>query len=204
MVVAMEVAFGWKAHSGWAALVVIGNTDGELRVVDRRRVELVEEQNRAWAGAPFHAADELPPEAARTLIERAYVEARLCAARRMRAAVDHVTQSGQEVVACAVLTPPPMPDWSIEEIRAVHFRMHKAEGMIFPHALASAAGTCALRLLHIAEKKLAEEGASALSMPPSAAAKTVALLGKALGPPWGADQKNAALAAIVALRAGRG
>jgi hypothetical protein len=31
----MKVAFGLKSHSGWAALVVLGNHAGELQVVDR-------------------------------------------------------------------------------------------------------------------------------------------------------------------------
>jgi len=38
----MRVAFGMKAHSGWASLVVLGTRGGELQVVDRSRMELVE------------------------------------------------------------------------------------------------------------------------------------------------------------------
>ena len=37
----MKVAFGVKAHSGWAALVVLGTVSGEHQVVARRRMELV-------------------------------------------------------------------------------------------------------------------------------------------------------------------
>jgi hypothetical protein len=40
----MKVAFGMKAHSGWAALVVVGERDGDLVVVDRRRIEPVEDE----------------------------------------------------------------------------------------------------------------------------------------------------------------
>jgi len=199
----MRVAFGLKAHSGWAALVVIGDADGELCVVDRRRVGLVEDANRGWAGAPYHAAEEMSPGPARELVERAGVEARFCANRKMRLAVERATQAGHEIVACAVLTPAPMPDWSIEQIRAVHFRMHKAEGVMFPDALARAAGNCGLRLLAVAEKDLAAQVERALAMSIGVAMKKVALLGKSVGPPWGADQKNAALAAMIALAANR-
>ena len=199
----MRVAFGWKAHSGWAALVVMGAGDGGACVVDRRRVGLVEDANRGWAGAPYHAAEEMSPGPARELVERAGVEARFCANRKMRLAVERATQAGHEIVACAVLTPAPMPDWSIEQIRAVHFRMHKAEGVMFPDALAHAAETCGLRLLAVAEKDLAAQVERALAMSVGAAVKKVALLGKSVGPPWGADQKNAALAAIIALAANR-
>jgi len=199
----MRVAFGLKAHSGWAALVVIGDVDGEACVVDRRRVGLVEEANRSWAGAPYHAAEEMAPAPARELVERAGVEARLCANRKMRLAVDRAAESGHEVVACAVLTPAPMPDWSVEQIRAVHFRMHKAEGVMFPDALARAAESCGLRLLAVAEKDLAGQVERVLGMSADDAMKKLALLGKSIGPPWGVDQKNATLAAMIALAMNR-
>ena len=44
----MKVAYGLKAHSGWAALVVLGKRDGKFVLVDRHRVELVEEE---WANS---------------------------------------------------------------------------------------------------------------------------------------------------------
>ena len=34
----MRVAFGFKAHSGWAALVAIGENGGAFEVIDRRRI----------------------------------------------------------------------------------------------------------------------------------------------------------------------
>ena len=200
----MEVAFGLKAHSGWAALVVIGDNDGEICVVDRRRVGLVDEANRAWAGAPFHAADGMAAAPARKLVERAIVEARSCALRKMRSAIERATDGGHQIVACAVLTPAPMPGWSIEEIRAVHFRMHKAEGVMFPDALSRAAESCGLRLLPVAEKELHAHAEKVLALPVSETLRRITLLGKAVGPPWGADQKSATLAAMIALTIGRG
>jgi len=70
----MKVAFGLKAHSGWAALVVLGEERGELRVVDRQRIELVEE---AWAKQPYHAAEELEPQAAHELVKRGIDEPKM-------------------------------------------------------------------------------------------------------------------------------
>ena len=197
----MKVAFGLKAHSGWAVLVVLGDAgaEGEVCVVDRRRIGLVEEANRGWAGAPFHAAEEMSPADARQLVERARVEARRCAIGRVRLAVERSEQAGHEVVACAVLMPGPMPDWSIEQIRAVHIRMHKAEGVMFPDALAGAAEACGLRLVPVAEKHLHAHAESALSAPVDQTLGRIARMGKAIGPPWGADQKNATLAAMIAL-----
>ena len=193
----MKVAFGLKSHTGWAALVVIGDRGRELIVVDRRRVELADER---WAKQPYHAAENLKPEAARDLVRRGVEAAHRISGREMRAAVQRETQRGNQVTACAVLVISPMPDWSTEEILAVHFRMHKAEGVLFRDALARAAESCGLRVVAIPEKLLAQQAAKALGAPASALAKRMATLGKSVGPPWGKDQRDAALAAWVASR----
>jgi hypothetical protein len=193
----MKVTFGLKAHSGWAALVVIGEREGDLAVVDRRRIELVEDE---WAKQPYHAAEDLKPDVSRDLVKRGVEAARRIAVREVRAAVKRERERGNEVTACAVLVVDPMPDWSVEEILAVHFRMHKAEGVLFRDALVRAAKGCGLRLVEIPEKTLAPHAESALKTPTSSLAKDIARLGKAAGPPWGKDQKDAALAALVALR----
>ena len=193
----MKVTFGLKAHSGWAALVVVGDREGDLAVVDRRRIELVEDE---WAKQPYHAAEDLKPNAARDVVKRGVEAARRIAVREVRAALERERERENEVTACAVLVVDPMPDWSVEEILAVHFRMHKAEGVLFRDALVRAAKECGLRLVEIPEKTLAPHAESALRVPASSLAKDIARLGKAAGPPWGKDQKDAALAALVALR----
>jgi len=191
----MKVAFGMKAHSGWAALVVLGISDGELAVVDRRRIELVEEE---WAKQPYHAAEEMKGAEARDLVGRGIEAARRIAVREMRAAVKREKERKNEVVACAVLTGNPMPDWSVEEILSVHFRMHKAEGVLFRDVLARAAETCGLKLIAIPEKQLMKHAEKALGLA-STLVSNLAALGKVVGPPWGKDQKDSALAAMVAL-----
>ena len=194
----MKVTFGMKAHSGWAALVVVGKRDGDFVVVDRRRIELVEDE---WAKQPYHAAEDLKPDAARDVVKRGVEGAHRIAVREMHAAVKREQERENEVTTCAVLVANPMPDWNIEEIRSVHFRMHKAEGVLFRDALVRATKACGLRLVAIPEKLLTEHAASALGTPVSGLVKKIATLGKSVGPPWGKDQKDAALAALVALQA---
>jgi hypothetical protein len=195
----MRVAFALKAHSGWAAFVVVGSEGDELRIIDRRRIELVEDSEGDWPGQPYHAADGLPPAQAHKVVERGIETARRCALNEMRLAIKRMRNAGHEVAACAVLMPAPMPDWSTMEILAVHFRMHKAEGVMYPDALARAAKTCGLNLAAIAEKTLSERAEKALRTPLGASMKKIVALGKSVGAPWGADQKNATLAAMIAL-----
>jgi hypothetical protein len=196
----MKVAFGMKAHSGWAALVVIGKHDGELRVVERRRIELVEKDEAAWATQPYHAAEHLKPAAARDLVERGIETTRRIAVREIRAAAARARDAGHQVAACGVLTVDPMPGWAVDEILAVHFRMHKAEGVLFRDALVRASSECGLKCVEILDKQLDERAERALAAPLSTLRDTLASLGKSVGPPWGRDQKDASLAAMIALR----
>jgi hypothetical protein len=194
----MKIAFGFKAHSGWAALVAAGWRNGDAMILDRRRIELVEE---AWAKQPYHAAEDLPPDAAEALVRRGVQAARRIALWEMRAAVAREQKRQNDVTACGVLVNNPMPGWSTGEILAVHFRMHKAEGVLFRDALVRAAGGCRLRVAEIPEKQLLQEAERALGKPAKELANTLAALGRSAGPPWGKDQKDAALAALIALRA---
>jgi len=133
------------------------------------------------------------------VVQRDLDSARRHALREMREAVKRIERDGHTVEGCAVLMGAPMPDWSIDEILAVHFRMHKTEGVLFRDALARAATECNLRLVEIQEKQLFDHAARTLVAPPSTLTKRIAMLGKSMGPPWGKDQKDAALAAMVAL-----
>lgn len=191
----MKAAFGLKAHSGWAALVVLGAEKGRLELIDRRRLELVREAEAEWAKQPYHAAEHLDAPAARDMVRRGVVSARRNATREMRAGVDRAREAGHDVAACAVLMGEPMPDWSVDEILAVHFRMHKAEGVLFREALARAADECGLRLVAVPEKRLNAQAGGGL-------VARIASLGKTAGPPWAKDQKEAALAALIALEGG--
>ena len=181
----MRVALGFKAHSGWAALVVVGESKGELVLVDRRRIELADE---AAGKMPYHAAEKLPIVQARALVDRLVKAAHRCALREVKAAVERENDRGNKVVAGAVLTGTPMPEWTTDEILAVHFRMHKAEGVLFRDVLCKAVEACGVRLTAISEKEIAKPSDPRL-----------AALGKTAGPPWGKDQKDATQAAAAAL-----
>ena len=196
----MKVTFGMKAHSGWAALVVLGRRSGEFQVVERCRMELVEKDEASWAKQPYHAAERLNAGDAGDLVRRGLETARRIAVREMRLAVQRTREAGHEVAACAVLVVDPMPDWTVDEILAVHFRMHKAEGVLFRDALARAARECGVRLVEVPEKQLDEHAERALATSVNSFRTTITSLGKSVGPPWGKDQKDASLAAMIALQ----
>ena len=175
----------------------------EYYVAYRRRIELVAADDALWAKQPYHAAEGLHGDAARDLVARGVDAARRSAVREMRAALSRSHELGHEIVACAVLVPDPMPDWSTDEILAVHFRMHKAEGVLFPDVLVRGAAACELSVVVIPEKRLGEYAETSLARPISRLMKEIEALGKSVGAPWGKDQKSGALAAMIGLHAKR-
>lgn len=192
----MKVAYGLKAHSGWAALIVLGMHEAEWVLVDRRRIELVDEE---WARQPYHAAEELEGDEARKLVKSGIDSAFSIATRELRAAVKREREQKNNVGACAVLVGNPMPEWSVDQILAVHFRMHQAEGVLFRDALVHAARKCKLDVVEIPEKILMSYAEQSLKVSGNELSKRISAIGKLAGPPWGKDQKEAALAAMVAL-----
>ena len=194
----MRVALGLKAHSGWAALVCVGTDRDGIQIVDRRRIELVE-HDAMWAKQPYHAAENLEAEAGRDIVKRGTESAHRIALRRMQEIVAQSRASKHDIAACAVLRPEPMPDWTTAQILAVHFRMHKAEGVLFPDALCRAAAVCNLALVEIPEKEIDAVAEKKLGLSIGRVMQRVAVLGKSVGAPWGKDQKVATVAALIAL-----
>jgi len=193
------VAIGLKPHSGWAALVALSVDGTRLQAIERCRIELTEECDREWARMPYHAAENLKPERARELIRRGIDAANAIAIREIKRVADRLGSAGHPPLVCAVLASEPMPAWSVEEILAVHFRMHKAEGVLFQDALAKAAERSGMKAIKTLEKRLDQEAAAAFGAAREHVAASIAALGKSIGAPWGKDQKNAALAAMLAL-----
>lgn len=187
----VKLALGWKSHSGWAALVVAGLQRGQLVVTDRRRVELIDE---LWQKQPYHAAETLEPRRARELVASSIAAVRQVALREMLGVIERESARGNRVASCAVLVGKPMPDWSVDEILAVHIRMHKAEGVLYQDALTHAAHHCGLHAYEVTASQLSGLDADEVL------SQQVIRLGKELGPPWGMDQKDAARGAYIALR----
>jgi hypothetical protein len=134
------------------------------------------------------------------MVKRGVEASRRIAIQEMQAIVARSRELQHEIVACAVLEPDPMPDWSTADILSVHFRMHKAEGVLFPESVARAAEACALKLVLVREKRLWQDAEQELALAHGALVNRIAAIGKVVGPPWGRDQKNAALAAMIVLR----
>jgi hypothetical protein len=197
----MRVAFGLKARTGRAVLVAVAGDLREPQLIERSQIPLLPE----GAFAPYHAAEGLAPEDARESVRQSIAAAHRLAASGISEVARRIAKASHELCGCAVLIGTGMPDWSTDEILAVHVRMHKAEGELFRDVLVAGARACGLDPTTLRDKSALDDATKMLGLTRARLDAHLATLGRAAGPPWRKDQKEAAAAALVALeRAKRG
>lgn len=191
----MRVAFGLKARTGRAVLIAVAGEPNEPQLVERSEMKLLP----VGAFAPYHAAKELQAEEARESVERSIASAHHLAASGIGEAAKRLRESGHDVCGCAVFVGTGTPNWTTDEILAVHVRMHKAEGELFRDVLVAGARANGLEPATLPEKSALDAAAKSLRISRARLDERLAALGRSAGPPWGKDQKEAAAAALVAL-----
>jgi len=192
-----RAAVGFRAHSGWAALVAVAGPLRSPIVIDRRRIELVEP---GIPKQPYHAAEKLGLKEAENLVRRCTDTARILARRALRAVVDEMREKGRhDVVACGLLLGSGRPLTTLAATLASHALIHTAEGELFRDALRDASQHCGLPVTGVKERELFTCAAAKLRVPANELLRRVTEMGTAIGPPWTEDQKHAALAGWLAL-----
>jgi hypothetical protein len=186
----MRTALGFRAHSGWAALVAAAGTIESVQVLQRRRI-VIADVEMPGSKQPYHAAAELPFPEAREFVQTAIESSRALALEVMSSVVGALRSQGHEVAGCGVLLASGKALPELEMILRSHALIHTAEGELFRDVLIWAAKECGLPIIGVKEKDLDE-----LSL------MRVGSLGKLIGPPWTLDQKYATVAALSALRGG--
>jgi len=190
-------AIGFKPRTGRAVLVVLVSEGANVEVLERAEVPLLP----PGEFATYHAAEGLEPEAARKYVKGSIARAQRLATAAIRDAVKRCKAAGHEVAGCGVLVGTGMPEWTTDEILAVHVRMHKAEGELFRTVLVEGARECGLEPATLPDKTALDTAAKKLGLTRAKFDAQLAAIGKAAGPPWAQYQREAAAAALVALRA---
>lgn len=181
-------AIGIRAHSGWGWLVAVAGRPSAVEVIERRRIAIAKPDS-AGANQPYHFAKERElPEAERHLAFCAGVSERL-AYEAIAEVVNRLRRREYSPRACAILQSAGRPLPPLAQILSSHALIHAAEGEFFRLAFWKAGERLGMRVTGIRERDL---GAMPLR-------REIAELGRSLGPPWTADLKAAALAALLVL-----
>jgi hypothetical protein len=195
-----HAAVGFRAHSGWTALIALAVNNGVPTVLARERVHLVETFTYEFR-QPYHTAEKLPPDDGRAFVSRVRTEARRLAFDAIRKLKAELQEQGYALARCGLLLASGRPLPSLDRILASHSLIHTADGELFREALLHASARCGLKPLAIKERELLDSASRALRRKPDDLTHRIAGLGRPLGPPWSQDEKLASLVAWLAMTA---
>ena len=192
-----RAAIGFSSHLGWSAAVAVAGTKSAPRFVLRQRVLLSNKVHESHE--PYHKAalvrDDL--ERAKEIVRRGRRAIEACARSEVAQMTRNLEKDGHRVVGAGVLQAGGR-EMKFESILASHVMVHTAEGALMREALAKAFRND-LPVLAIKERELFARASERLKLSEKLLRKKVNELGTGIGPPWGSDQKNAALIAWLSL-----
>ena len=175
-------------------MIVLGSAAAGPRVLARSRVALIDDRDTE-SKQPYHAVEFLCVEEATGRL-RGYLEV---ATAMARAAIETqcaaVRQCGYEANFAGIIESAGRKPSSLSAVLKSHALIHAAEGDHFRNALSAAAERQGLRVCRIQARVLEPHAVTQLRLPLKAMLDTVNSWGRQVGPPWGADQKKAALLA---------
>jgi hypothetical protein len=193
-----RAAVGFRAHSGWTALVAISLEEDSPRVLLRWRPHLVKNFTYEFR-QPYHSAEKISPAEGCSFVSFVRNEARSLAYQAVRSAQTSLREQGCELAASALLLASGRPLPSLPRILASHALIHTADGELFREALLHASKRCGIETFTTKEAELLQRASHALRLQPEELVRRLVDLGAELGPPWTQDEKFAALAAWLSL-----
>jgi hypothetical protein len=193
-----NATLGFRAHSGWAAVVAVAGSLRRPSVLHRLRIETSDATIRG-SEQPYHAAEGLSQELAEDLICK-------CRDSSVRLAVDAVTdivhqlrKKGYSPIGAGVLFASGRPLPSLTLTLQSHALIHTAEGEFFREVLIRASEHCSLHVTKVKEREIWGRGQTIFRLPAEKLQRMIAELRTTVGAPWGQDEKLACMAAWIAL-----
>jgi hypothetical protein len=194
-----SAALGFRAHSGWTALVAVSVSKGAPSVLARQRIHLVGTFTYRFR-QPYHTAKRIPLDEARAFIARVQAEARSLAYHAICELQKSLHAKGYQLTRSGLVLASGRPLPNLPDILASHALIHTADGELFREALLHACARCGLLSKTAKERELRDEAPEMLRLRPNDLTRRIAELGRSLGPPWSQDEKFATLVAWLALR----
>jgi len=191
------VSIGLRAKTARAIAVVLGGPPASPIVIKRAELILWDPTMPATS-QPYHEVMDLPWEQSKVAVQKSALRIESVASKALGDLIRDVTVEGLTVCGVGIAG---AGNRNLDKIGSTHIRAHSAEGVLFRHALEVAAVTNRLRSKSFDERTLEQTAASELRRSIDDLKVSLAEMGRAIGSPWRADEKSAALAGWVALAA---
>src|SRR5580700_11901804 len=156
-----SAALGFRAHSGWTALVALTISKGSPCVLARQRIHLVETFTYRFR-QPYHTAKTMPLDEGRAFISHVQTEARSLAHHAIRELQKNLHAQGYRLTRCGLVLASGRPLPNLPGILASHALIHTADGELFREALLYAGARCGLGSAAVKQKELLSEAARVL------------------------------------------
>lgn len=188
-----RAALGVRAHSGWAAYVVLRGDPKAPQIAARGRMELFDHAAKD-SKMLFHAAETMPFARA----EKYIAECRAATAKLADLALKNILNEDERIAGCCVLTASGKSLPELKAILASHALIHAAEGVFYRDAVADACARQKIVVRRVRERDIAVE-AEVLPVRESGRREVLNGFGKEVGSPWTQDEKLSALGAWLVL-----
>lgn len=195
-----RVALGFRAHSGWTAMVALCLERDQPRVLVRERPKLVHTFTYEFR-QPYHTAEKMPRDRAQEFVSQVELAATQLAEEAIRMIQTSLRKQGYELTCFGVPLSSARKLPSFENILLSHALVHTADGELFRRALIRAGEQCRITARTFVERDLIPIACKTVKTDEKDLRGRLAALGKPIGPPWSQDEKFAAMAAWLALLA---
>lgn len=190
-----RAALGFQMRSGWGVLVAVSQDANSITLLDRRRI-VVADPKEHGAIQPYHFAAQLKPPEQERHLARCAASSRQLAATAIAEVIRELDERRYRIVGAAILLASGRPLPPLAKILAAHPLIHTAEGEFFRQAIRQACEGLQIPVTAIRARELDAEGNK-----DSALQRSIAGLGRTVGPPWTKDHKTSVLGAALLLAA---
>ena len=190
-----EYSIGIEDHYAWANLVSVTTSGPNEILLDKRRVELLDQQLTA---SPYHHDTlQMPLSGAEKLVRDVKTSANKRAKSALSSLIGELAPAKCRSIAIRV---PPLPDLpaTVAEVHANTWIMNRADGMIYHQALTQAAAQLNLRVFYFEKDNVLELAAQARGKTARDLERQLKAFGTTLGPPWRKGHVVACAGAIFA------
>jgi hypothetical protein len=193
----IPAALGFRVKSGWAMAVLLAGPANAPKLVKCQAV-LLSDPKIPQSKQPHHAALELPEKVGKPLTRKLRKVVANAAKKSLEELLKRASTEGYEVGGAGLVVGSLVDPATLHN---EHIRAHGLEGQLFRTVLEDALGEQEIPCDVPLEKTAYITASSALRKSPEEAKRMIAGLGELHEGSWRAEEKLAALAAWMALRA---